>query len=123
MGKGKGTFEFWATRCVTLYTFVECSGAELTSFSVNKGRVIFEIGGVPIREELARDGTIYSPVFPSTHDANLGISALRQASARLPTTTEFIHRSAPPRLGNMLIFPPKPIAPESSALKQTVNVS
>lgn len=24
--------------------------------SVNKGRVIFEIGGVPIREEIARDG-------------------------------------------------------------------
>ncbi|TFY82061.1 hypothetical protein EWM64_g1956 [Hericium alpestre] len=37
MGKGKGTFEFWATR-------------------VSTGRVIFEIGGAPIREELARDG-------------------------------------------------------------------
>ncbi|KIM78273.1 hypothetical protein PILCRDRAFT_594135 [Piloderma croceum F 1598] len=85
MGKGKGTFEFWATR-------------------VNKGRVIFEIGGVPIREELARD-------------------ALRQASARLPTTTEFIHRSAPPRLGNMLIFPPKPMTPKSSALQRTIDVS
>lgn len=24
---------------------------------VNKGRVIFEIGGAPVREELARDGT------------------------------------------------------------------
>ncbi|KAI0314404.1 ribosomal protein L10e/L16 [Amylostereum chailletii] len=35
MGKGKGTFEFWATRVPT-------------------GRVIFELGG-PIREELARD--------------------------------------------------------------------
>ncbi len=36
MGKGKGTFEYWATRLPT-------------------GRVIFEIGGVPIREELARE--------------------------------------------------------------------
>jgi ribosomal protein L16 len=85
MGKGKGTFEFWATR-------------------INKGRVIFEIGGVPIREELARD-------------------ALRQASARLPTPTEFIHRSTPPRLGNMLILPPKPTVPESSTLQRTVEVS
>ena len=33
-----------------------CCSHTLTS--VNKGRVIFEIGGVPIREELARDGVI-----------------------------------------------------------------
>jgi ribosomal protein L16 len=85
MGKGKGTFEFWATR-------------------VNKGRVIFEIGGVPIREELARD-------------------ALRQASEKLPTTMEFIHRSTPPRLGNMLIVSPKPVAPESAAAGLSVDVS
>lgn len=36
MGKGKGTFEFWATRQPI-------------------GRVVFELGGIPIREELARD--------------------------------------------------------------------
>ncbi|KZP28192.1 hypothetical protein FIBSPDRAFT_729783 [Athelia psychrophila] len=76
MGKGKGTFEYWATR-------------------VNKGRVIFEIGGVPIREELARD-------------------ALRQAAAKLPTPMEFIHRSAPARLGNMLVQP-TPVVPPSKA--------
>ncbi|KAF8229767.1 54S ribosomal protein L16 [Tricholoma matsutake] len=70
MGKGKGTFEFWATR-------------------VPMGRVIFEIGGVPIREELARE-------------------ALRQAAAKLPTTMEFITRSTPPRLGNLVLYPPKP---------------
>ncbi|KAJ3514704.1 hypothetical protein NLJ89_g2226 [Agrocybe chaxingu] len=70
MGKGKGTFEFWATRVPT-------------------GRVIFEIGGVPIREELARD-------------------VLRQASAKLPTKMEFINKSTPPRLGSMLVVPPKP---------------
>ena len=45
MGKGKGTFEFWATR-------------------VGIGRVVFEIGGVPIREELARDGA--SPPISTT---------------------------------------------------------
>ncbi|TDL18682.1 mitochondrial ribosomal protein L16 [Rickenella mellea] len=63
MGKGKGAFEFWATR-------------------VGTGRVIFEIGGVPIREELARD-------------------ALRQASSRLPVTMEFISRRTPAKLGSV----------------------
>ncbi|KAI9462788.1 mitochondrial ribosomal protein L16 [Lactarius psammicola] len=65
MGKGKGTFEFWATRVPT-------------------GRVIFEIGGTPVREELARD-------------------ALRQAGNKLPTIMEFIDRKAPPRLGSLLL--------------------
>lgn len=65
MGKGKGTFEFWATRVPT-------------------GRVIFEIGGTPIREELARE-------------------ALRQAADKLPTIMEFIMRSTPPRLGNLVL--------------------
>ncbi|KAH9974706.1 ribosomal protein L10e/L16 [Lactifluus volemus] len=65
MGKGKGTFEYWATR-------------------VSTGRVIFEIGGTPVREELARD-------------------ALRLAGAKLPTIMEFIDRKTPPRLGNLLL--------------------
>ncbi|CDO75635.1 hypothetical protein BN946_scf184840.g18 [Trametes cinnabarina] len=70
MGKGKGSFEYWATR-------------------VAPGRVIFEIGGVPIREELARE-------------------ALRLACDKLPTIMEFIDRKAPPRLGNMLVMPEVP---------------
>ncbi|KAF9788674.1 mitochondrial ribosomal protein L16 [Thelephora terrestris] len=70
MGKGKGTFEFWATR-------------------VSTGRVIFEIGGTPVREELARE-------------------ALRQAGDKLPSTTEFITRTTPPRLGNKVLYPPVP---------------
>jgi len=70
MGKGKGTFEFWATRVPT-------------------GRVIFEIGGTPIREELARE-------------------ALRQAGDKLPSTTEFITRKTPARLGNLLVAPSSP---------------
>ncbi|KAJ3864398.1 MAG: ribosomal protein L16p/L10e-domain-containing protein [Lentinula lateritia] len=71
MGKGKGTFEFWATR-------------------VPVGRVIFEIGGKDIREELARD-------------------ILRQAASKLPTKMEFISRDTPPRLGNLVLYPPKPV--------------
>ncbi|KAG6888813.1 hypothetical protein C0995_005833 [Termitomyces sp. Mi166 len=80
MGKGKGTFEYWATRVPT-------------------GRVIFEIGGTPVREELARD-------------------ALRQAASKLPTVMEFIDRKTPPRLGNLVLYPSKPpdvAAPESVA--------
>ncbi|KAI6045299.1 ribosomal protein L10e/L16 [Pisolithus marmoratus] len=71
MGKGKGTFEFWATRVPT-------------------GRVVFEIGGTPIREELAREGKLTS---------------LRQAADKLPTTFEFITRHSLPRLGNMVVPP------------------
>ncbi|OSD07800.1 mitochondrial ribosomal protein L16 [Trametes coccinea BRFM310] len=78
MGKGKGSFEFWATR-------------------VAPGRVIFEIGGAPIREELARE-------------------ALRLACDKLPTIMEFIDRKAPPRLGNMLVMPelPADVNPEQT---------
>ena len=35
--------------------------------------------------------------------------ALRQAGDKLPSTTEFIMRSTPPRLGNKLISPPTPV--------------
>ncbi|KAG2343188.1 mitochondrial 54S ribosomal protein YmL47 [Suillus weaverae] len=80
MGKGKGTFEFWATRVPT-------------------GRVIFEIGGTPIREELARE-------------------ALRQAADKLPTIMEFITRSTPPRLGN-LVLQPEPSTDQLSYPTQT----
>ncbi|GBE87580.1 54S ribosomal protein L16, mitochondrial [Sparassis crispa] len=72
MGKGKGHFEFWATR-------------------VAPGRVLFELGGAPIREEIARE-------------------ALRLACDKLPTQNEFITRATPPRLGNMLIMPEGPLA-------------
>ncbi|KAJ7660042.1 mitochondrial 54S ribosomal protein YmL47 [Mycena rosella] len=70
MGKGKGTFEYWATR-------------------VPIGRVILEIGGTVIREELARE-------------------ALRLAASKLPTKMEFIRKSTPPRLGNLILHPPAP---------------
>ncbi|TFK47569.1 ribosomal protein L16 [Heliocybe sulcata] len=84
MGKGKGSFEFWATRVPT-------------------GRVIFEIGGAPIREELARD-------------------ALRLAADKLPSTMEFITKNTPPRLGNMLIYPEKADVPTPPMIQRTVEV-
>jgi len=77
MGKGKGTFEYWATR-------------------VSTGRVIFEIGGTLVREELARD-------------------ALRQAGNKLPTKMEFIDRKTPPRLGNLLLTPETKDSPDPSS--------
>jgi ribosomal protein L16/L10AE len=57
MGKGKGTFEFWATRYVSLFCRPGVFSLKFYNFSVPTGRVIFEIGGAPIREELAREGT------------------------------------------------------------------
>ncbi|KIJ63111.1 hypothetical protein HYDPIDRAFT_41372 [Hydnomerulius pinastri MD-312] len=85
MGKGKGSFEFWATRVPT-------------------GRVIFEIGGVPIREEIARE-------------------ALRLAAAKLPTTYEFIDRRALPRLGNSVVKPTSLPPPAPAALANQPTVS
>ncbi|KAF9508138.1 hypothetical protein BS47DRAFT_1303160 [Hydnum rufescens UP504] len=76
MGKGKGTFEYWACRA-------------------GPGRVIFEVGGGGLREEIARD-------------------ALRIAAAKLPFRTEFITPAALPRLGNLLIPRPYLITDASS---------
>jgi len=65
MGKCKGSFEYWACRAPP-------------------GRVIFEIGGEGLREEIARD-------------------ALKIVSAVLPARTDFITRATPPRVGMMLL--------------------
>ncbi|KAG8746269.1 mitochondrial ribosomal large subunit component [Ceratobasidium sp. 414] len=79
MGKGKGSFEYWACRVPT-------------------GKVVFEVGG-GIREEIARD-------------------ALRLAATKLPVLTEFISRSAGPKLGALELPPvaPKPITGVSSKI-------
>nr|XP_019048163.1 ribosomal protein L16 [Kwoniella bestiolae CBS 10118]OCF27093.1 ribosomal protein L16 [Kwoniella bestiolae CBS 10118] len=63
MGKGKGSFEYWSCR-------------------VSPGKVIMEIGGGGIREEIAK-------------------AALKLAQARLPLQTEFITLSSSPRLGKI----------------------
>jgi len=64
MGKGKGAFKFWAAK-------------------VQMGRVVFEIGGGGIREEIAKQ-------------------ALRLAQHRLPVGSEIINLSTPPRLGDVV---------------------
>ncbi|WVQ72221.1 ribosomal protein L16 [Cryptococcus sp. DSM 104548] len=63
MGKGKGSFEYWSCR-------------------VSPGKVIMEVGGGNIREEVAK-------------------AALKLAQARLPLQTEFITTSSFPRLGSI----------------------
>ncbi|KAI6141355.1 hypothetical protein EDD17DRAFT_1800208, partial [Pisolithus thermaeus] len=65
--------------------------------SVPTGRVIFEIGGTPIREELTRE-------------------ALRRAADKLPTTFKFTTRQSLPRLGSMVVQPsPSPASTTSTA--------
>ena len=86
------------------------------------GRVIFEIGGVPVREELARDSAYYHLSMYCIADT---WPVLRQAASKLPTKMEFINRMTPPRLGNLVLHPPKPlpmgpiVTPESSVPSST----
>ena len=58
MGKGKGTFEYWATRYVS--TFDSKTHVNLRINSCATGKVLFEIGGGGLREELAREGMSFS---------------------------------------------------------------
>lgn len=75
--------------------------------------MIFELGGVPIREELAREG-VYSKriLFIQAHSH---FKALRLAVVKLPTAMEFIDKAAPPRLGRLLLEPPKDTSAQVSA--------
>merc|ERR1712093_698312 len=81
MGKGKGTFEFWACRAPV-------------------GKVIFEVGGGGIAEQVAKD-------------------ALRLASAKLPVTCEFVTRSSLPRVGGLEV--PKHFKPQIPRAAATVQ--
>jgi len=83
--------------------------------SVPHGKVVFEVGGGGIREEIAKEGTFVALRQPNTrlfrfdraHRPVLPLltlalfTALRLASAKLPGPTEFISTSTPPRLGNI----------------------
>jgi hypothetical protein len=90
MGKGKGSFEYWA--CWLVCT-IPALDTPLTLYDrIPTGRVLFEIAGDPksgveLRPELARD-------------------ALRLAADKLPVTVDYIDRSTPHRLGNLDIVRP-----------------
>lgn len=64
MGKGKGGFEYWACR-------------------VPAGRVVMEVAGGGIREEVAKQ-------------------ALKLAQVKIPVKTEFVTPTTPPRLGTLV---------------------
>jgi len=89
--------------------------------SVPTGRVIFEIGGTSIREELARDGKLPWPALFYTNSTPL--TALRQAADKLPTIMEFITRSTPPRLGNLVLHPEAPAMEHLPDVAQTAETS
>lgn len=90
-------------------------------YSVPTGRVIFEIGGTPIREELAREGRSSRPFLFYQNLPSL--TALRQAADKLPTTMEFITRSTPPRLGNLVLHPEAPVIEGLPDATQTIETS
>jgi len=66
-------------------------------------------------------------LFPSSAELFLTyvrlVPVLRQAAAKLPTQMEFISRDTPPRLGNMLIYPPKPPALDAAATEEASATS
>lgn len=100
MGKGKGSFEYWA--CWSASSASRSHSLHLRSLFYSRiptGRVLFEIGGEPggaeLRPELARE-------------------CLRLAADKLPVTVDFIDRSAPHRLGNLNIHRPSELAGKSS---------
>ncbi|KAH8917324.1 ribosomal protein L16, partial [Atractiella rhizophila] len=68
MGKGKGSFSHWATRC-------------------KPGRVIFEVGGPTLREEIARE-------------------IVELVGARLPSPFEFVKKDSPAFLGTGAVGKP-----------------
>lgn len=94
--------------------------------SVATGRVIFEIGGAPIREELARDSECITILRVASIIDFFRFEALRQAGDKLPTTTEFITRKTLPRLGSLEIrpeVPPVPVSPERPEIARAIDAS
>lgn len=77
MGKGKGSFEYWACRYVLFSVNIG---------SVPVGRVLFEIGGhVEVRPEVAKDGMYCTTSFlPLQHYALLLPSCLSVRNSSLP---------------------------------------
>lgn len=83
MGKGKGSFEFWAAR-------------------VRQGKVVFEVGGGGIREEIAKAGESSHPRQAHQTMATDSTAAFKLAQAKLPVKSEIITTASAPRLGNIV---------------------
>lgn len=78
-----------------------CPFSWMAFTSVAPGRVIFEIGGAPMRPEIARQGEC-NDFVPATALTRRYL-VLRLGSAKLPTIMEFINKDTPPRLGNLVL--------------------
>lgn len=63
---------------------------------------------------IVRHSTIYT--FLSSIDNPPSNTVLRQAASKLPTKMEFINRATPPRLGNLVLHPPKPVLMDPIAI-------
>ena len=118
MGKGKGTFEFWATRCATRMTghprFANFSKVFPLAASSSRS------AGYPFVKSLL--ATVCSICYPSYLVLTKSVHiVLRQAAAKLPTTMEFIDKSTPPRLGYLVLDPPKPTEIDPSTIPENVS--
>jgi ribosomal protein L16 len=81
MGKGKGGFSYWAARVPT-------------------GKVIFEVDGPNVHEEVARE-------------------AFRVASSKLPGVYEFIRKGDAPKMGFKAVEEPRPVVNYLDPVKTT----
>ena len=82
MGRGKGNFDHWACRAPP-------------------NRVLFELGGGALREEMAK-------------------SILTHVGCFLPCPVEFVTRQTPPKLGHLVI--PHPAAAAAAAAAKPVSL-
>ncbi|SGY13770.1 BQ5605_C010g05970 [Microbotryum silenes-dioicae] len=113
MGKGKGTFEFWACRLVEhfipfqdlLFNSVLKFPSRSGTTRAGVGRVIFEVGGPNLRPEIAHAGTLKRIGIGQPASAKLTTdlfspnAVMKLAAAKLPVTTEVIDKTSPPRVG------------------------
>jgi hypothetical protein len=96
---------------------VRCGSFRWGYCRVPMGRVVFEVGGGGIREEIAKEGTLSSPSPPPQIPlTSFRLPALRLASAKLPVQTEFISINSLPRLGSTLVSKPVPVEESNDEL-------
>lgn len=87
MGKGKGSFEYWACRCALRVSVADEQQLMANGDRAPVGTVIFEVGGGGIQRQVAH-------------------AALRLAQTKLPVVSELIDRTTPARLGHKLVETP-----------------
>jgi ribosomal protein L16 len=99
MGKGKGTFEFWATRYVV--TLCVCCSCILTATAAYPPVASSSRLAAPPFVKSSPAKVLFSPSTTATRSNRR--TALRQAATKLPTKMEFINHTSPARLGNLLV--------------------